>query len=238
MHQILDCRDHWLSALATGQSLPSLVQSSFEACRESVVQLGSQLVSLGYPVKTFIFPAPADLSERIARIEDYTGKRIPVIIREFWQIVGGISVVDLKEYKHVAFWDDLGITGAHQFCDGVHVDVIDDDWLTYTAEDFDNYAENDDERTFLFSLAPDGYHKDDISGGPPYAFGHGSDWAPTFENFRWAGYRRPESAVPDPSDFLSYLRTAILECGGFPGLLGHPNFESIRPTLARDLRPF
>jgi hypothetical protein len=81
---------------------------------------------------------------------------LPKIIREFWRIVGGIALVDLSEYKHVAFWDDLAINGALQFCDGVYVDACDDNWFTYTAEDFSNYAEDDDEQSFLYSLAPDG----------------------------------------------------------------------------------
>ena len=88
------------------------------------------------------------------------------------------------------------------------MDVVEDDWLTYTTADFDHYAEDDDERSFMFSMAPDGYHKDDISGGLPYALGRGSDWAPMWENFRWAGYHRPVTAVPDPSDFLRrYFKT-------------------------------
>ena len=35
-----------------------------------------------------------------------------------------------------------------------------------------------------------------------YALGNNSDWAPTFKNFEWTGYKRPETAVDDPTDFF------------------------------------
>ena len=37
---------------------------------------------------------------------------------------------------------------------------------------------------------------------------------------------------------MSYLRTALLECGGFPGLFGSAEFEPIRLQLTRDLPIF
>ncbi len=200
--------------------------------------LGSHLIDLGYPLSTFLLPRADDLDERMARIEVRTGVPIPKIIREFWRIVGGIALVDLRQYRHVAFWDGLAINGARQFSDGVYVDAFDDSWFAYTAEDFSNFAEHDDKESFLYSLAPDGYHKDDISGGLPYAVGRGSDWGPTWENFTWSGYRRPDTAVPDPTDFVSYLRTAILECAGFPGFFGNPKFEGIRQDVLRKLEAF
>jgi hypothetical protein len=236
--EVLTCRDRWLEALSSGGSPANLMRTTLEGCRAAVTQLGEQLVDLGYPVQTFVCPAPRDLSERIARVESRTGVHLPKAVQEFWRVVGGISLVDLQGYRHVAFWDDRGITGPHGFSDGVHVDLCDDDWLAYTIETFESYAEDGDEEAFRFDLSPDGYHKDDISGGPPYAVGRDSDWAPAWENFRWSGYRRPETAVPDPTDFVSYLRTAILECGGFPGFLGHPGFETIRQKIVRKLPVF
>jgi hypothetical protein len=238
IEDILICRERWLGAVSSGQGVVALVEDTLRGCREAVTCLGSQLMDLGYPVRTFLRHCPTDLDERVARIEAQTGVPVPKLIHEFWQIVGGIALVDLKEYKHVAFWDDLGINGAHQFCDGVYIDACDDDWLEFTADDFSNYADDGDEASFLYSLAPDGFHKDDISGGPPYAVGRGSDWAPTWENFDWSGYRRPVSAVSDPQDLVSYLRTAILECAGFPGLFGHPKFEGIRQDMVRELEAF
>ncbi|MHB8900970.1 MAG: hypothetical protein ACYC6Y_19660 [Thermoguttaceae bacterium] len=238
IEEIQACRKRWLTAVASGKPAGALVEDTLGGCREAVAYLGRQLTSLSYPVSGFLLPSPGDLDERVARTESRTGVRIPTLIHEFWRIVGGIAFVDLRQYKHVAFWDDLAITGTHQFSDGVYVDACDDDWFAFTVEDFSGYAENDDEQSFLYTLAPDGYHKDDISGGPPYSVGCGSDWAPAWENFSWSGYRRPDTAVPDPTDFVSYLRTALLECAGFPGFFGHAKFEDIRQDMVRSLKAF
>lgn len=216
--QILVCRDRWLGALAS-VSVAALAHATFEACRESVAQLGSQLADLGYPLQMFLRPCPADLFERIERIENRTGVPLPKVISEFWRIVVGVWIVDMKHYKHVPFREGLGIIPAHEFSDGVYGNACDNDWLTYTVEDFDNYADDHDEQSFMYTLAPDGHHKDDISGGPPYAVGRGSDWAPTWENFDWAGHRRPETAIADPPDFVSDLRTPNTGVRRVPRLL-------------------
>src|SRR5262245_50198023 len=219
--EILAYRDRWLAATSSDAPSAGLVEATLIACREAVEQLGSRLIVLGYPWQRFLVPSPPDIEVRIARIESRIAVPIPEVIREFWRLVGGIALVDVQNYAHVEFWDSLGIQGAWGYCDGVYVDACDDNWVAYTIEDFEIHAEErddpEDEDLFLYALAPDGYHKDDISGGPPYALGRGNNWAPTWENFNWAGYRRPETALADPPDFISYLRTAILECAGFPG---------------------
>jgi hypothetical protein len=238
LEQILVCRRRWLEAVSSGAPGEALVEDTLGGCREAVLCLGRRLTDLGYPVRSILRPIPADLDARVARLEGLTGVPVPRVLHQFWRMVGGISFVDLKQYKHVAFWDGLAIRGAHQFCDGVHVDACDADWLSFIAEEVESRTGELDEPPLVYSLAPDGYHKDDISGGLPYAIGSGSDWAPTWENFTWSGYRRPDSAVSDPTDFVSYLRTAILECAGFPGLFGHPKFEGIRQDLVHDLPVF
>lgn len=232
------CRDLWLGALASGPPNATLVEETLLGCRDAVASLAIQWKGLGYPVREVLPPCPADLDERIARVEARTGVPIPKILREFWRIVGGITLVDLERYRHVAFWDGLGIEGAQGFCDGVHVDRCEKSWEDFVTDEFVSYAEAGDEASFHYSLAPDGYHKDDISGGPPYAIGRGSDWAPSWMNFDWSGYERPATAVPDPPDFVSYLRTALLECAGFPGLFGHPKFQVIRQGILPHLRAF
>jgi len=189
-------------------------------------------------VQTILRPSPADLDARVAEVEARTGVQIPRIVREFWRVVGGVSFVDLENYQHGVFWSELGIAGRYGFCDGFHVDACDTDWIAFTLEDYESYAEDDDLPSFRYSLAPDGYHKDNISGGPPYAVGRNSAWQPTWENFSWSGYRIPETAGPAPPDFLSYVRTALLECAGFPGLLGHPGFEPLRLSLVEGLEAF
>lgn len=236
--EVVRCRNRWLETLASGESVSGLVRDICVTCREAVTQLGYRLIEIGYPKCQFIRAIPNDLESRIARIEQHTGTPLPMVMREFWRVVGGISLIDLDNYQHVSFWDDMEITGRHGFCDGVYVDACDEAWAAFTVNDFSDRLEEGEEDSFRFALAPDGYHKDDISGGAPYELGRNSDWGPIWENFVWAGFRRPETATTGPMDFVSYLRTAILECAGFPGLFGHPRFEELRQKLASDLPPF
>lgn len=238
VQQIAAQRDLWLAADPEDEALAEAVSTALLGCRRVVKQLEEGLRALGYPVQTFLRPSPAALGPKLAELETRTGIAIPRVVREFWRVVGGVSLVDLEHYQHDAFWSERGITGPHGFCDGFHVDACNADWLAYTLEDYESYAEEEDLPSFRYSLSPDGYHKDDISGGPPYAVGRNSVWRPTWENFSWPGYQRPQTAAPDPTDFLSYVRTALLECAGFPGLLGHPGFEPLRLSLVQGLETF
>jgi hypothetical protein len=47
----------------------------------------------------------------------------------------------------------------------------------------------------------------------------------------------PITAPPEP-DVLSYLRTTVLVCAGFPALYGTPGFESYRIKLLSGMRCF
>jgi hypothetical protein len=236
--EILVCRDRWLDNITKDHSPDEATWEALPKCRAAILELESRLRGQGYPIRSFIRLVPVDLDRRLEEIEAATGILIPPIVRAFWRVVGGVSFVDLQQYRHIDFWSVRGVRGAHGFCDGFHVDLPDEEWLDYTLEDYESYAAGEDEGSFRYSLAPDGYHKDDISGGPPYAVGRSSAWAPVWENFSWSGYRRPETAAADPTDFLSYVRTALLECAGFPGLLGHPGFEPLRRRLVDGLVSF
>jgi hypothetical protein len=88
------------------------------------------------------------------------------------------------------------------------------------------------------SLSPDGFHKDNISGGAPYGVLAGSSWKPIWRNFEWWGRVRPVTALADAPDFLSYLRTTILECAGFPALLCVPGFDRVPETILQGVPLF
>lgn len=238
LDQILHSRDRWLDAVRTGEGVSEQAMETLAGCRTALLQLERGLQELGYPVQGFIRPCPVDVESRIRRVEAKTRIPVPEVVSAFWMLLGGVSLVDLKRYRHVAFWEGRGIEGARQFCDGFHVDPCDSDWEEYTLQTFEAFRDDDALDEFRYELAPDGYHKDDISGGPPYGVGRQHAWAPAWENFDWSGFRRPQSAPPDPPDFLSYVRTAILECAGFPGLFGHPEFEPQRRSLVEKLKPF
>ena len=152
----------------------------------------------------------------------------------FWKIIGGVSFVDLEHYRHVSFWDKHKITAPQGFADGLHVDACSRGWASYICEEYEDW-QNDDQQDeaeqFLLSLSPDGYHKDNISGGESYGVFAESAWKPIWQYFQGSGVAKPVTALSDPPDFLSYLRTTILECAGFPGLLGIPAFDRLRDEL-------
>lgn len=213
------------------------VDRSLNVCCNAIAILQERLHEIGYPVTSLVTPAKRGLPQRMARIEAHTGLEIPALLKRIWTVVGGISFVDLEDYSHVEFWDDRNVTGKKGFCDGVHIDSCTKDWLDFTIEDFDSFQEDDAQDEFFFSISPDGYHKDDISGGDSYAVKEG-EWMPPLMNFEWSGKIRPLSAARSTVDLMAYLRTSILECAGFPGLLGNKAFEPIRVRLIESLPVF
>jgi hypothetical protein len=96
-------------------------------------------------------------------------------------------------------------------------------------------------RALGYPISPDDPHKDNTSGGDSYELvpQAADPWMASLRGFSWGGPARPTSA-PERStpDFVSYMRTAILECGGFPGLFGITGFESIRLELIDGLPVF
>lgn len=235
--EIIRCHQEFAAAQKTVDLLPRKVDLALQTCRDALVTLEYRLADIDYPVKSLILDPDQGQADRMAQLEAHTRRTIPAVLKQLWDVIGGISFVDLDDYTHVDFWDGLGITGAKEFCDGVYVENCSPELLEYIMDDFDAHQEDDAESEFIFTFAPDGYHKDDISGGPPYGLNAG-EWLPLVCNFEWTGYRRPESANSASIDFMGYLRTAILECGGFPGLIGHPKFEPIRMRLVEGLPAF
>lgn len=217
--------------------LSQYVDLALPQCLLALTELEGRLTDIGYPVQTLIIDPALDQDQKISQIEAITNRRVPAVLKRLWQTIGGISFVDLEDYSHYEFWEELGIKGAQGFCDGVYVESCSQEWLAYTIDDFEVCKADHAESEFVYTFAPDGYHKDDISGGSPYGLS-GSDWLPAVVDFWWAGFKKPDSAPSQSLDFLGYLRTSILECGGFPGLLGHPKFEPIREQLVAGLPLF
>ena len=221
---------------ASEEELPGFIDQPLKTCRLVAKELEQRLSDIGYPVNPVVRPPTDSVHERMAKLEATSGLPIPYVLKRFWETIGEISFVDLKEYSHVDFWDHLSITGPSGYCDGVCVEGCSEELCEYMIEDFDDRYGEDSPEEFYYIFAPDGYHKDDISGGPPYGI-TGDPRLPRMTYFRWSGHRVPKSAPTEDVDFLGYLRTSLLECGGFPGLLGDPNFEPIREELIEGL-PF
>ncbi|WP_339731966.1 hypothetical protein [uncultured Gimesia sp.] len=235
--EITRCHQKFSAAQHDEKLLSQFVDSALQHCQLALAELEGRLTTIGYPVQSLIIDSDGDQDQRISRIEALTDRRVPAILNRLWHLIGGISFVDLEDYSHFDFWEGQGIKGAKGVCDGVYVESCSQEWLAYTIDDFEACKADHAESEFVYTFAPDGYHKDDISGGPPYGL-QGDNWLPAVVDFRWTGFKTPESAKSLSLDFLGYLRTSILECGGFPGLLGHPKFEPIREKLVAGLPLF
>jgi hypothetical protein len=218
-----------------------MASESLAKCADAVAILSENLRKIGYVWVSLESIAVNDLEKNIQRIETKTGLSVPKILVEFWRIVGGISFVDLETYQHIYFWDKRQIITPKGFADGLHVDACNNEWAAYICRDYDdwqNYQRQGESEEFLFSLSPDGFHKDNISGGMPYGVFAGSSWKPIWQYFEWSGTKHPVTTLADPPDFLSYLRTTILECAGFPALLGVPAFDALKEKLLQGVPIF
>ena len=228
----------WQRATEAGDtSARRATLDALQGCAEALRRIAEGLRQLDYPVADMLTPCPAELDELVEETRVRTGHQLPPVLVEFWRTVGGVALVDLGDYAHVDFWEKRGV-GA-EYCDGLMVEACTRDWVEYIVgehEELEADAEFREAGSFILLLSPDGYHKDNISGGLPYGLRPGSGWQPTWENFRWT--TRPASADCDGVDFMGYLRTAVLECAGFPGLLGDASFEPVRQSLLKDVKGF
>ena len=205
-----------------------------EVFTEAITELGTRLRALAYPAP--ILTPCHDLDAALAELED-GGPPVPPPLRLLWQLAGEVCLVDLGQYRHTRFWDERVRTD--RCCDGIVVEgPAAEGWVDFQLDEFEAQVEAGDPPGFV--IAPDALHKDDVSGGDPYEVVPLEDdpWLPTLRWFDWAGPSRPAVPAPDPLDLVSYLRVAVLECGGFPGLYGSPDYEPIRQGLVADLPVF
>lgn len=240
--KILEKQRAWQAAPADDEVVMSaMALDSLSKCADAISVLSGNLRKLGY-VWVSSEPIPAnELEGNIRMIEAKTGLVVPKILVAFWKIIGGISLVDLERYRHVSFWRKHNIIAPQGFADGLHVYACNREWASYICdeyEDWQNDDEQDEAEQFLLDLSPDGYHKDNISGGESYGVFAESAWKPIWQFFEWSGAVKPVTALADPPDFLSYLRTTVLECAGFPGLVGIPAFDSFRNEILKDVPLF
>lgn len=150
--------------------------------------------------------------------EAITGAPLPMAILAFWEQVGGLDFV--WDYNRTEQCPDLFGEVSMFTLDPHCVDpprLTDhfDMWNHALSEGMDQNAQD-----FRLELAPDDYHKANISGGSPY------------------GLMLPDASI-DPllvadhfsMRFTSYLRLAF-QWGGFPGLVSVPRSEVIDTRVA------
>jgi len=240
---ILAAQQSWrLAARADDPSARAAAEQACTTMSEAIDVLAGNLSAIGYPRFAGRIPTTPGLARRIRKIERRLGAPLPPALKVFWNIVGGVSFVDLTDYAHVRFWQEQGLAEPLVHCDGLYLDACDDDWFDCMIDELDArraVASNKGApEPFEFPLSPDGPHKDNVNGGPPYAVISSNDWLAPLRHFRWRGSARTHTAPTKSCDLIGYLRTAILECAVFPGLFGQDKFEPIRQRLLEDVPLF
>jgi hypothetical protein len=237
--KILDTQRAWLAASTDDDTAISRMASvSLTKCAQAIAVLSENLREIGYPWAVSEQTPNDVLVRNVALIEKTTGLPIPKILVTYWEKVGGVSFVDLDNYEHGDFWKEHKIFSPTGFCDGLYVAACDAGWADYVCNDWKELYDFGERGGFQLELSPDGYHKDNISGGAPYGVILGNSWKPIWQNFEWTGLQRPITAPAGSPDFLSYLRTTVLECAGFPAFLGIPAFDQIKRRLLQDVPIF
>ena len=137
-------------------------------------------------------PSSTDTSSTIAALEKMTGA-IPLSLQVFWEVVGS---VDLTGYH--SEWPQYSDPLIVYPVDGIDAEY--NDWKA----DCEEYG-LDEVGAFGILIAPDVYHKDNVSGGPPYSI--------LVPNARADA---PLVYEQNGTTFVDYLRICF-RCGGFPG---------------------
>jgi hypothetical protein len=173
-------------------------------------------------------PPSAEDSAIIHDIEQFTGAPLPASLRAFWDTVGGIDFV--WNYKNNRPAPDLGPDLAMVEMDPLYVDPPGHTKCLLTEwEERRSRVDPDLDDPCNLDLAPDRYHKANISGGSPYGIELpylGAD--PIFMH--------EEHGLP----FVDYLRLAF-RWGGFPRLERHQDDIDVRKFVAdmtKDMEPF
>jgi hypothetical protein len=242
IEKIIDKQQAWQQVEQQDEAtIRQFARDSLEQCKDALAILCQNLKGIGYDWADINRIQPEELSKNILTIQQTILQPIPPILKMFWEMVGAVSLVDLDNYRHVDFWKEHKIFSECNYCDGLHVDGCNSDWANFICDDFSDwktYQQHGDDDRFLLSLSPDGFHKDNISGGASYGLYPGDSWNPIWQNYEWPGERLPLAGSKNPPDFLSYIRIVVLECAGFPAFLGVPAIEPVKKRLLEGVQVF
>jgi hypothetical protein len=172
-------------------------------------------------------PEPADTAI-IERIEVFTEAPLPLSLRAFWGVVGGIDWV--WNYRLENQLPDLGVDLPIDEMDPLCIDAaksVGD--LLGEWEEQKQQPDPDSSQLFNLDLAPDYLHKANISGGAPYGI-----YLPCFQADPLFADERHSLT------FTDYLRLCF-RWAGFPGLEDHaerPDVQRFVATFGAGLEPF
>lgn len=210
--------DFYAEVLEVADATMARVAQNADLISERLAAEGWQaLVSESCDLRSY--PSGQDVAV-IERIEQLTQGKLPASLKAFWRCVGGINWV--WDYHLPDPRPSLGVDLPLNQLDPLCVDparVVShllDDWEDENQTPHPELCE-----PIILDLAPDHYHKANISGGSPYSIclpDRAGD--PIFE---FEPHRLP---------FVDYLRLAFDWCG-FPGLETYPLDRDITDLLNR-----
>jgi len=182
----------------------AVARETMRRCRTNVERLSERLLAVGYefknPDQALVSPSEK-VFEQIADLEARVGP-LPLSVCAWYEIVGSVD-----------------FTGSHPDWPDAYPDplvVYPSDYIL--AYDEDNWYRG----RYRLDMAPDPLHKENVSGGPPYAI-----WLPN------AAVDAPFEDERHDTTFVNYLRICF-QWGGFPGW--EESSTRARPTqMLRDL---
>jgi hypothetical protein len=220
-----ECEQVWAELLALGEGVReeailgdalAVVGVTMDRCQENIVTLVERLVSMGYEFRypEWAYVPPDDNAlERIANLEASVGP-IPLALCSWYESVGSVDLLGQHPGWSSEWQGDAG------YPDPLLV-LPSEDMLTYDEENWYRHR-------YQLRLAPDDYHKEDVSGGPPYTI-----WLPN------AAIDAPLEYEWHKTTFVGYLRECF-RWGGFPGWARLPLSEdrlAILHELTEGLHP-
>ena len=173
------------------------MEARIHALGRRISVLVQRLRTIGYifdrPDETFPGPDPSAL-DVILRIESSVGE-LPLALKLFWTRIGSVD-----------------LTGSHPEWpeSSVYLDQLVVFPPKVAAYDLDDYLSGEP-GPFEVVIAPDYFHKADVSGGSPYAVSVPATADDPLLN-----------GTPSPQTFLEHIENA-LRFGGFPGLANCPD---------------
>jgi hypothetical protein len=224
---IIQAQTQWQRERLTpnAEALAQSAIATFVTCARIVAE---RLTKIGYPVSPLLGPVYADVDARIHRLKLATGVSPPKVLSYLWQNIGSIQFTDYLNCSHDDFWTEKGL--GRLSSDGLHICSCEDSYV----EMYEMMNDEDKPTAYLISL--DIYEKDNCSGGGGVEIDLDSEWSPTC---RFSDIPCSKTLITARNcDLVTYLRTVVLECGCFPGMMGRPNFEPIRKHLTDSLPLF
>lgn len=216
----------WNDAYSVARETMARARQNIEAIVDQLSRIQYRFAGFGSGLanEAWLPPTP-DTPKQVARLAAEAGP-LPLSLRAWWEVVGGVSLQ--------GSFDQAG--REQVLTDPLVVYPV--DRVLEQMEEQREDSELSEEERLTVALAPDLYHKGDVSGGAPYEVRLPDGRVDTpLRNVRIL-LSRPDRGtgrfreVETTETFVEYLRRS-LEWAGFPGIA----FMGLDPQVERNLQP-